>query len=44
MSLKVFEILNKENIISLHNAGYTQSDGYNNIMEIYHENKNIKII
>jgi hypothetical protein len=33
----VFEALNKQGIVSLQNAGYTQSDGYSDCVEVYHE-------
>jgi hypothetical protein len=33
---QVFEALNTLGIIALQNAGYTQSDGYDDVKEIYH--------
>jgi hypothetical protein len=33
----VFEALNKQGIVALQNAGYTQSDGYSDCVEEYHE-------
>lgn len=31
----VFEALNKQGIVSIQNAGYTQSDGYSDVMEMH---------
>jgi hypothetical protein len=33
----VFEALNKKGIVALQNTGYTQSDGYSDCVEVYHE-------
>ncbi|MDF7801061.1 hypothetical protein P4C99_16410 [Pontiellaceae bacterium B1224] len=33
----VFDRLNSQNIIALQNAGYTQSDGYSDITEAFHD-------
>ncbi len=34
---KAFKNLNNLGIIALHNAGYTQSDGYSDVMEVLHD-------
>lgn len=36
----VFDHLNSKGIIALHNAGYTQSDGYSDVLEAYDEHAN----
>ena len=33
---KVFDELNQEKIIALHNAGYTRQDGYGDVGEVFH--------
>lgn len=37
---KAFGAINKRNIIGLQNAGYTQSDGYDDFREAYHDSSN----
>jgi len=34
---RMFEALNREGVIALQNAGYTQSDGFEDVSEVYHE-------
>ena len=34
---QLFDALNEDGIIALQNAGYTQSDGFSDVMEAYHE-------
>jgi Domain of unknown function (DUF6891) len=36
---EVFEALNAQGIIALQNVGYTQSDGYDDVMELFHESE-----
>ena len=34
---QAFDELNRSGIIALHNAGYTQSDGFSDCVEVYHQ-------
>ena len=34
---QLFDALNRQGIIALQNAGYTQSDGYDDVQQMYHE-------
>jgi len=39
-----FSKMNRRGVIALQNAGYTQSDGYDDVREIYSRNKESKTI
>ena len=38
--MQAFEVLNSEGVVSIHNAGFTQSDGYESVRDALHSHAN----